>query len=215
MKEIFLKIHNSIQQDGFAYIENFGLEKFKTINKQLGDFLYETHIKLDPSKSNVVYNPEEVLFHTDYPKAQVVSWLCIEPNDNEAPIELLDTNNFISFDLKFLETLRNVDVFFKCKLTNSQFKIPLIIDYDNKIGTTYNPWGIQDTLFNRELDYFYQYLESCNQYSIELKKGDALFIDNHRMLHGRKQININSTRHLIRYFLSKYSFASMSKLEDD
>lgn len=214
MEDIFSIVYSSLQKDGFAYISKLGSFQFDIINKKLGDLLYETDIKLDASKSNVVYNPEEVLFHTDYPKAQIVSWLCIDSNNNEAPLELIDTNNFISFDPEFLQVLRKIDVFFKCKLTSSQYKVPLIIDYEKKIGTTYNPWGIQENAFNTELGYFYKYLENCNQYTIELKEGDALFIDNHRLLHGRSAINLDSKRHLIRRFLYKYSLEFMSVLED-
>lgn len=214
MEEVFSVIQNSLQQDGFAYISKLGRSQFDMINKRLGNLLYETDIKLDSSKSNVVYNPEEVLFHTDYPKAQIVSWICVDSNDSEAPIELIDTNNFDFFDPKILDLLRKVDVFFKCKLTSSQYKIPLIIDYGNRIGTTYNPWGIQQTEFQNELSYFYKYLEVCNQYTISLKENDALFIDNHRLLHGRKEISPNSKRHLIRRFLCMYPLQSLSRLED-
>lgn len=214
MEEIFNAVLNSIQLKGFAYLKNIDLIKFQLVNEKLGQLLYETHIKLDSSKSNVVYNPEEVLFHTDYPKAQIVSWFCIEPNNNEAPIELLDTNNFISFDNKILNSLREVDVYFKCKLTESQYKVPLIINYENKVGTTYNPWGIQESKLKNDLDYFYQYLENCSQYSFELEKADALFIDNHRLLHGRKEIRKNSKRHLIRHFIFKYHLELMTESQD-
>ncbi len=197
-------IADSMKEKGFILLKSSNEEDYFNIISSLGETLYQTEVKMQAGKSNVVYNPQEILFHTDYPKADFVSWFCVNSGNREAPLELIDTVNIRKMDADTLETLRGIKVGFKCKIDREIYEAPLILDYKFGIGTTYNPWGLQSEMTDEQkscYDKLLKIFEDAERLVIDIDQGDILIIDNRRMLHGRREIAENSPRHLTRVFI--------------
>lgn len=190
-----------IREHGFAIIH--ACKEPSGLIAAFGRRLYTTEVRLDDERTNVVYKPDAIPFHVDYPKADLIAWVCLDSNGGEAPVLLLDSAGFHSLDPQTLADMREVQVSFKCKVEDAVFSVPLVFRYRLGVGTSFNPWGIKRGSQEQRasFDRFLAYLSSCKQYAAPLREGDLLIIDNRRVLHGRAAIASNSRRHLRRYLI--------------
>lgn len=197
-------IEQQIKTKGIALLKSIDDVDYHNILYKLGKVLYTTEVKLTPGKSNVVYNYDAIPFHSDYPKADLVVWLCLDSNKLECANELLDISMIESMNNYVIKSLSTIKIYFKCKITKKIYSIPLVIKYRYGIGTTYNPWGIQVKLSDEQSSSYKEFMKiisSAPVNSIYLEERDLLIIDNRRILHGRKEISTSSTRHLKRSFI--------------
>lgn len=219
------KILNSLRAYGYAHIkEPLSPAQFELISSRIGMVELKTDIKVDTSQEQAqrqqritggrpsTYQAQGLGFHSDNPRMNVLAWHCLEQDDLDGALYLIDVDDVAEhLTAEELTILTGTHVMYSSKReredTEELLKEPLLTKISSGYRVYYQPWLLLDT-YNEEqlraLESFHEYVERARRRGpirVKLEKHEALFIDNRRMLHGRNSIAENSKRHLIRFFL--------------
>ena len=210
---------------GWAWIRRSISEReFEEIARDLGDVGARTDIVVDPAldaeqghgrtidpERPSVYQEAELDFHTDRPTVDVIGWYCVMPDGEAGANLLIDTSSMTEqFTDAELDALSEVRV--RYSLPDAvgpeiMADAPLITREGTGVKVFFVPWQVTpptDERRARALDGFVRYLadevdRACLR--IRLDAGQCLFIDNHRLLHGRGPLAAGSRRHLVRLYI--------------
>lgn len=218
------KILSILESSGYVHIDcPISFECFEHISQQIGPIKFRTNVAIDKNRNSVqqrkriinqhrpgVYDSGSLWFHTDNPTINVVGWYCLAQDQAKGATLLLDTSDVAEhFSQHELETLSAINV--SCAVPDSEieefFQAPLLSKNSRGYNVYYVPWLIFDSYEKERQDLiekFSEYVkhkEMTELISVRLAKGECLFLDNRRMLHGRYAIPENSKRHLIRFWV--------------
>jgi hypothetical protein len=212
-----LQIKEMIRVKGFAHLSTaISSEEFESISQQLGAILFRTELKITEGRKSVVYKPESIGFHMDNPTVQIIGWHCLRQDETDGASLLLDTadiaEHFLEPELKVLETinircpdlaLHNPDAG-----KEAYFLSPLL-SWNGSVPQVYFVgWLLLDSYDEQQtevLEKFKDYLQQKQEHQVirlRLKEGEALFINNRRLLHGRGPIEQNSSRLINRVWIT-------------
>jgi hypothetical protein len=191
--------------------------------EQLGTITLRTDIRVDSEADDAlrrarnplyagrpsVYRAEGLSYHTDSPLTDMLAWYCVEQDAVDGTSALIDTGDLAQhFNEEELSALSEVRVRF---MTRGDDDNEIAREYplfaDGKVY--YAPWLVSEDLDEREREMaarFAAYLarkDTTDPIRIRLKPGEMLFVDNHRILHGRSPIPPDSRRHLVRLYIRK------------
>lgn len=206
----------ALRHDGYAVVTGpLDREAFLALGRQLGGLLAEETIALRPGAHAYVAKPGPVPLHTDHPEVDVVAWLCEVQDDADGASRLLDTRPLVdSLAADERELLRRVHLAYP----------PLAGGPPTGRWPVLRPTGDGDAVFcspwlravdapphhAAALDRFRESISrraSTAVVDIRLVPGDALFVDNRRVLHGRRAIAEASPRRLLRSWLRCHAAA--------
>jgi hypothetical protein len=212
----------SIESQGYAHIKvPLSEESFETIAESLGSIALRTDLTITPNRSSIVYKPDEIGFHQDNPTINMLGWYCVQQDELDGSGRLLDAGDVAShFSPEERKVLGTINV--RCpdpdpKRHNpdvgvvAYFLWPLLTQKATRCHVYYAPWLLLDSYDeeqSRAIEKFAEYLrakEENQAIRIRLKKGESLFIDNNRMLHGRGSIQPDSKRFLKRVWIKRDS----------
>lgn len=143
-------------------------------------------------------------FHTDHPDANIIAWYCVAQSAYGGASVLVDTQEIISaLDESQLRALNKV----KVKVPAMEKKgISEIRSLFSAAGVYYANWLLVDAKDSQQIKVLNQFMDlvaNAPKINIQLQPGQALIVNNNRMLHGREAFQNTSTeRHLIRYWVS-------------
>lgn len=225
IKNLSVNILSEIKTHGYAYIKQpLSLDDFELISGQLGMIKGRADIKIDKTQEIAqqrarkvknrpsAYQAETFAFHQDNPTADMFAWYCREQDDTDGTMLLLDTGDVGDyFSAEDLAVMSSVNIRYSLRVKdNEEFSVrPLVLRKDSTYNVYYQPWLLLDSYDTEQslaLEKFSEYLkhkEKTQLISVPIKRGECLFIDNHRILHGRNAIADNSKRHLIRLMIVK------------
>ena len=210
----------SIESLGYAHIKlPLSEEGFETIAESLGSIALRTDLTITPNRSSIVYKPDEIGFHQDNPTMSMIGWYCVQQDELDGSGRLLDAGDVAGhFSPEERKVLGTISV--RCPDSDPKrhnpdigvfayFLWPLLVEKARRCHVYYAPWLLLDSYDeeqSRALEKFAEYLrakEENQAISIRLKKGESLFIDNNRMLHGRGPIQPDSKRFLKRVWIKR------------
>jgi hypothetical protein len=221
-------IRSSLEVDGLARItRRLTLDDFEALGEMIGIVELRTDIRVDRARREEqmglrnealgrsrpgVYQAEALALHTDRPTASILAWYCVAQDDRAGATVLLDTSDLAEhFSAEELAALRGVSVSYTLRRPGSRaeevFRHPLLSGTDPPYQLYYVPWNISETASveeRRALVAFANYLLRAQErraIRIRLEPGEALFINNHRLLHGRDALPQDSRRHLVRLYI--------------
>jgi len=224
MEETAKAIRKTLETAGLLHLTwPMSMEHFDAIAGRLGKIVQRSDIKVDPERARnqerlrvikgrpSVYRPGEIYFHTD-PIADLVSWYCLVQDEIGGQMLMLDLGDLGDcFSATDLETLSKVELWSPTrKSDNEQEKfipVPVLSKTDGKYKIYYAPWLQQtshDAGVDNVMEKFTAYLkkkEETQLITLPVKPGDTVFLDNHRMLHGRGELTKSSNRHLVRLYI--------------
>lgn len=194
------EINHNLKIKGYYIIDSskIDLEVYHHLNNQLGTIFNRTNITIN-TKSDKKYNsPKAMPLHTDIYEVDIVSWFCQKQDLHHGSIILKDLSaykeKFNQNEIKILESIQIRYPIYKRIYTGEH---PLL-----KEGNIYySPWLEKKNYTNEQektLNKFKIFINNQEEIIIKLKDGDALFIDNSRMLHGRQAFSEDSKRLLYR-----------------
>jgi hypothetical protein len=220
--DVAAEVRARLPREGYVHIDRALPEQtFTAAARRLGDITMRTDIRVDAAADDAlrrardplhadrpsVYRAERLSYHTDTPMADVLAWYCVEQDAADGSSALVDTGDLARhFGAEELAAIERVRVRYRAggDAGHEVFdEYPLL--RANKVY--YVPWLVSPDLDEDKrklVARFDEYLatkDATAPIRIRLKPGEMLFIDNHRVLHGRSELSPDSRRHLIRLYI--------------
>jgi hypothetical protein len=224
--QLAAEVRRRLPDEGYVHIARVLTEDlFNAAAEQLGTIALRTDIRVDSQADDdlrrirdplyadrpSVYRAEGLSYHTDSPVIDVLAWYCVEQDAVDGTSALVDTgdlaNHFTDDEQAALSRVRVRTMIRDADGHEIVHEYPLFAD--GKVY--YASWLLSENLGDDEralaarfADYIAQ-KDATAPIRIRLKPGEMLFVDNHRILHGRSEIPPDSKRHLVRFYIRTVS----------
>jgi hypothetical protein len=202
------RLRDLIETRGYAIERTDDIDRFKALCATLGPVELLTDVRIVPGKTEYPFRPAAVPFHTDHPRHPIVAWYCVRKDVADGANLLIDSRVILERLTPYQRArLSGASV----RIVQSQERRTILGEYP--FHAYWLPPLIREAMpslddetraavgaFQRELD---ARAESGTAVPVRLEEGEALFVNNHVMLHGRKSISHVSDRHLIRACMTR------------
>lgn len=196
---------DALDRDGFVVLRDIGSPtEFERALAELGEVVLRTPVELRPNVGTYLCRSAAVPLHTDHPDVDVVAWWCERQDEQDGASILVDALAVIAgLDERTRTALGGVPV--PCPTLARVAGGPCAAERTvvSASGGVYFAAWLSPTRSGmaavwRELA---QRVEDAPRREVRLGPGEALFVDNRRMLHGRRALAEGSTRRLCRAWL--------------
>lgn len=205
-------IFETLKTQGYAYLEQeMTLEDYLRVSGSLGQVAQLAVLRIS-KQGDYAVQPAEVVMHTDNPEVDTIGWYCVDQDADDGANIFIDAHDVYDFlDEPDREALKTVMVKAPDIKTRGQTvnHVPVIRESGAGLLFYYTPWLVQSGQNERQsaaLQKLESYLGEKRQSSpirVRLRPGQAVFIDNRRLLHGRSPLPTDSRRCLVRAWISK------------
>ena len=225
LPEVAARVHADLRTHGLSRLPPMTEARFVELAGCVGEVGLRTELVIDPAQEAeerrrrssetgrpVVYAPTELGFHTDRPTVDVIGWYCVEQDAEDGAVHLLDTADLGEhFTAAEIAALGRVELgyFQRNALTGQEeaCRAPLVTSGPRGHLLYYAPWLVQEGAGGETalLARFAAYVERKRETAlvrIRLQPGEALFVDNHRLLHARGNLSPSSRRHIVRLYIA-------------
>lgn len=227
-QEMGAQLMAALQANGYVHLKWPMLEEnHEAVAAQMGTITVRSDIKIDKvseqiqEQSRVLkglpgrYRASSLAFHTDNARVDVMSMYCVEQDAIDGAILLLDTNDLAEhFSTAQLAILSRVELWappyqqsYHSKQKGFSDLAYLLSKTDEGYRVYYIPWLLLDSydsdsgeMLKKFSDYV-KHKEQTQLIRLPVKKNECVFVDNHRMLHGRGAIAEDSKRHFVRLYI--------------
>ena len=201
------RLHESLTAKGFVTVRAMdSLAHFRDAGMGLGPIIHETTVELRPGAKTYLANPDPIPPHTDHPSARFIGWFCERQDVKGGAIELVDGWAVAAAMGPRAAVLERVRL--PCPALDSVVPSqpwPMVRRRAERQDIYFAPWREPRLDAARDEQEAYEGFRQASQTpdpqrctQVKLHPGDALFIDNRRMLHGRAAIAPDSPRRLHR-----------------
>ncbi len=221
-------VREDLRLHGLAHLPPMTEARFVELAGCLGEIGLRTDLVIDPVQAEeerrrrsssaagrpVVYAPTELGFHTDRPTVDVIGWYCVEQDAEDGAVLLIDTSDLGEhFGAAEIAGLGRVELgYFQRDAHTGQEearRAPLVAGGPRGHLLYYAPWLVVPESAGGEaallLARFAAYVERKRETAlvrIRLERGEALFVDNRRLLHARGNLSPSSRRHIVRLYIA-------------
>jgi len=182
-------------------------DAFRAACCELGEIFYEADVKLGAARPRNYQLPRAIGFHTDHVSARFVAWHCITRDPAGGAMQLVDLcPAYESLSDEQRSALERVHVDDNAAWGGGT-PIALCARANGVPRFHYVPWlnfHAPDSEARAALAGFHEAVADRSARAaveIDLAPGQAVFVDNHRIAHGRAAIAADSPRHLKRYWM--------------
>lgn len=219
-------VREALRAHGLARLPPMDEARFMDLAGCLGEVGLRTDLVIDPVQAEeerrrrsvtgarpMVYSPTELGFHTDRPTVDVLGWYCVEQDAEDGAFLLLDTadlpERFSAAELAGLGTIE-LRYFQRDSQTGEEEagSAPFLSSGPRGHLLYYAPWLLPEDLAGELATLvarFAAYVEWKRETAlvrIRLQPGEALFVDNRRLLHARGNLSPASRRHIVRLYIT-------------
>lgn len=204
-QELVRRVRNKLRTAGFVYLTPLSESGFLRLAEELGPIIGRVEVRVGQGRS-LLSGPAPIPFHTDDPEADTVGWWCVETASSNGENLLIDTGDL----------LRHLDFADLDELTSTQIYRPLddgtvephpcLVVRDGCYRIYYAPWHLlpaYEPAQHRALNALRAYLRSRQPFVVRMRRGESLFVDNGRVLHGRTALPMDTRRHLRRVWIRR------------
>lgn len=219
-------VREALRAHGLARLPPMDEGRFLDLAGCLGEVGLRSDLVIDPAQAEeerrrrtftgdrpVVYSPTELGFHTDRPTVDVIGWYCVEQDAVDGAVHLIDTADLAEhLSVAELAGMGKVEFgyFQRDRRTGKEEfgRAPLVTSGPRGFLVYYAPWLLQekhDGETERLAARFSAYVDRKRETAlvrIRLHRGEALFIDNRRLLHARGNLSPESRRHIVRLYIA-------------
>ena len=221
------RVREDLRAHGLARLPPMTEARFVELAGCVGEVGLRTDLVIDPAQAEeerrrrssaagrpVVYAPTELGFHTDRPTVDVLGWYCVEQDAEDGAFLLIDTADLAEhFAAAEIAALGRVELgYFQRDPHTGQEearRAPLVASGPHGGHLLYYaPWLMQESSDGETallLARFAAYVERKRETAlvrIRLERGEALFVDNRRLLHARGNLSPASRRHIVRLYIA-------------
>ncbi|HEY2515954.1 MAG TPA: TauD/TfdA family dioxygenase [Polyangiaceae bacterium] len=202
---------SELRTRGYAHVRlPLELDAYLVLASALGDVVGEERFALRPGAHAYVARPDPVPMHTDQPEVQVIGWWCERQDDLDGASLLLDSSPVTeALPIELRDRLREVHLVTPPLHGGPPtMQWPVLRRHGDSDAIFCSPWlrsALPIPEHERALDSFRERLSATilkDRISIRLGRGEALFVDNTRVLHGRDAIAPGSRRALHRRWMA-------------
>lgn len=189
---------------GYIILRNQNQSNVDRIISELGTLLYTQDVTIMENSRGLVTSEKALDYHTDHHKTKYIILHCIEQTDIGGESILIDALNiYRKMDISLQKELELINLFEHKIFEDDKEFYPLVSKKDDEIRFYYSFWLVDDLDRNNlALKKFQELIKIEKHTEFKLDPNDILIIDNHRMLHGRKEIAGNKQRLLKRYWIN-------------
>lgn len=205
-------IRAELADRGYAYLEDtLTLEEYLRIARGLGQVAQLAVLKIS-KQGDYAVQPTEVVMHTDNPEVDTIGWYCVEQDGDDGANIFIDARDVYEFlEESDRETLKTVMVKAPDIKTRGQTvnNVPVIRESGSELLFYYTPWLVHPPRDERQaqalkkLDAYLAEKKQNSPIRVCMRPGQAVFIDNRRLLHGRAPLPLDSRRCLVRAWVSR------------
>lgn len=223
-EQLSAAVRLALEADGYVHLPwPMSMENYEAIAGRMGRIVQKNDVKVDLARAQRqeqvrqmkgrggIYSAGALGFHTD-PIADLVSWYCVAQDDAGGPMMMLDLGDLEeNFSVAELEILSKVELWMPTRKSEAEQEtltpVPLLSKTNGKYKIFYAPWLLresEDSEVRGVAEKFSAYVKSKEETELirlDVKPQDTIFLDNHRMLHGRGELLETSKRHLVRFYL--------------
>lgn len=195
------EINARLADVGFAVLRLGTAAAAAVLAERLGPVLDVTEVRLGTGRT-YLSSADSIPAHTDHPAARLILWYCQCEDGSGAGANLLvDTKSVIqTLPPGIVAEMAGVEL--RCpsiKTLVPASTYPLYGKEGNQVF--YAPWLCMEPRSQALLAFEAEISTPEHQREILLRQGEALLIDNRRMLHLRHSLPTDSTRWLNRYWI--------------
>jgi alpha-ketoglutarate-dependent taurine dioxygenase len=209
MRPTLDRITGDLREQGVAPVPRLTPQAYEELARTLGEIVGRERIALRPGAHAYVAKPGRVPFHTDHPDVDILAWWCEAQDSEDGASQLVDTRPVVA---ALPEDVREIlcDVELVCPPLAGgppTERRQVLRPVDRGYSVFCSPWlksAWPLPTHEAALELFRQRLSEHSRtaaLSIRLEPGTALFVDNHRILHGRGPIPEGSLRCLRRLWI--------------
>ncbi|HEY6252887.1 MAG TPA: TauD/TfdA family dioxygenase [Candidatus Angelobacter sp.] len=223
-EQVSAAIRRALETHGYLHLTwPMTMENYEAIAGRVGTIVQKNDVKVDLAQAQRqeqarrikgrggIYSPGALGFHTD-PIADLVSWYCMEQDEHGGPMMMLDLGDLEEhFSAEEREILSRVELLSPTKKPEAEQETltptPLLTKINGKYKIYYAPWLLresEDASIRKIAEKFAAYVKNKEETQLivlPIKPHDTVFLNNHRMLHGRGELSQTSKRHLVRFYL--------------
>ena len=198
-------IQSVLSDEGYIHISDQSSREVDYLLENLGKVIHVTNVKVKPESKSLVTSSDALDFHTDHHKANWILWHCIEQTDIGGESILVDAVAvYDKLDTKNRDILSRIMLFEHKVFDDDESEYPLIQEENGRLRFYYSFWLADKNLSTVQKDALKAFRDAIvNEVpvTIRLDRGDVLIVDNHRMLHGRREIKGHQKRFLKRFWV--------------
>ncbi len=199
-----IEIREALSDRGFFQMKHpCEYTDFLATANVLGTVFATADVKIHAKSHSMVSTPSSVPFHNDDPRARYIGWFCVEQDEHSGESQYIDSRRALKrlneSDLHLLE-----ETFVKCPGTDGVVsKHPVLFKREGeRQGFYFAPWLVEESdKSTTALLNLTTALRQTARVKIRLRPGEMIFIDNHRLLHGRDALDTSSNRYLKRAWI--------------
>jgi hypothetical protein len=198
-------VRGAVASQGWARLPSISGEAFLGIARELGDVIDDTPVRLAPGRRTYLTSPGAIPLHTDHSNADLVAWWCETQDERDGATLLADGREVTrGLDIALRRVLARTLLPAMRRLGDEPVPTAVLSDVGDRAAVFYAPWltpmaGDPDVVL--ALRILGRTVERVGQTAHRLQAGEVLIVDNHRMLHGRGPLLLDSARRLRRLWL--------------
>ena len=198
---VLAQIEARLADAGFVVLRPGTAASAAALAQRLGPVQHVTEVRLGNSRT-YLSSADGIPPHTDHPAVRLILWYCQEADGSGTGANLLvDTRSAIeTLPAEVVIDMANVEL--RCpdiETLDSTGTHPLYRPEVKQVF--YAPWLCTEPRSEALLRFEAEIGRQEHRRSILLQQGDALLIDNRRMLHLRDTLPVGSPRWLTRYWI--------------
>lgn len=196
-------IRAALETEGRLHLERMPYGAFREAITKLGSIIQRTDVRVRPESKAMVTSARALDLHTDHHAARYIAWYCHRQSDEGGVSLLLDARAaFDRLDTVHRDRLFNLHLHEHKVFRDDPGTWPFVMYEMERLRFYYsfwltNPSDRDDPAYRA----FQEVLATMPPIELKLRPGDALIIDNHRMLHGRRAIGGEGDRYLERFWI--------------
>lgn len=195
----------NLYNTGILHLANQREAQLQELLHLLGDVIYTTDVIVKPESKGMVTSAKGLDFHTDHHKAKYVVWYCYRQTSAGGDSILMDADAiFQKLSDQHKDDLKRIELFEHKIFPDDHESYPFVaIDEKGERRFYYSFWLVKaEDKANPAMLAFQQLLRQTEPVRLNLKEGDILVVDNHRIFHGRTPIDGTKDRYLKRFWLT-------------
>jgi hypothetical protein len=201
--DLITDLQASLAAHGHLHLDSFPYSAFREAIAGLGTIIHRTEVRVRPESKAMVTSHRSLDLHTDHHAARYIAWYCHRQSDEGGESLLLDARAvFEHLAPGHRDRLFNLHLYEHKVFPDDPGSWPFVMYEQGRLRFYYSFW-LTNPSDRDEPAYqaFQQVLAETPRTELKLRPGDALIIDNHRMLHGRKAIGMEGDRYLERFWI--------------
>ncbi len=200
------QLREDLATHGYAKIKTGNIDGFHRVCESLGKVSQTIEVRLTPGQTQYPYRPDAVPFHTDHPRVPIVAWHCERQDSDDGANLLVDTREIVK---RLSPTVRMTLTTIHMRMVHRNdlhpllsldpyhvYWLPIIIREAMEAGNESQKSAI--AAFQDELT---KHASARKNALIRMQPGEALFVNNRLILHGRGAITEGSERFLLRNYI--------------